>query len=128
MAEPMFAQAVIDAYVDAGWWGTRPWLTWSRSTPRPAPTTSAYIVADESGDGVLTWAQYHERSSELAAVFVQAGLDAGTRIGVLLPDGATVHTVFLAAEKAGIVVAGIGARAGPARSVTSWDECGRRRS
>ena len=63
---------------------------------------------------MLTWAQYDERSSELAAVFVQAGLDPGTRIGVILPDGATVHTVFLAAEKAGLVVAGIGARAGPA--------------
>jgi len=38
---------------------------------------------------------------------------------VFLPDGATVHTVFLAAEKAGLVVAGIGARAGRPRSVTS---------
>jgi len=27
MAEPMFAQAVIDAYVDAGWWGTHASLT-----------------------------------------------------------------------------------------------------
>ena len=114
MAEPMFDQAVIDAYVDAGWWGTHALADLVAGHAAARPDEPAYIVADESGDGILTWAQYHERSSELAAVFVQAGLDPGTRIGVILPDGATVHTVFLAAEKAGLVVAGIGARAGPA--------------
>ena len=113
MAEPMFAQAVIDAYVDAGWWGTHALADLVAEHAAARPDDPAYIVADESGDGVLTWAQYHECSSELAAVFVRAGLDPGTRIGVILPDGATVHTVFLAAEKAGLVVAGIGARAGP---------------
>jgi len=109
-----FAQAVIDAYVEAGWWGTDALADLVAGHSATRPDDPAYIVADESGDGVLTWAQYHERSSELAAAFVQAGLDPGTRIGVILPDGATVHTVFLAAEKAGLVVAGIGARAGPA--------------
>ena len=39
---------------------------------------------------------------------------AGDRLGVILPDGATVHTAFLAAEKAGLVVVGVGARAGAA--------------
>src|SRR3984957_13017842 len=114
MAEPMFAQAVIDAYVDAGWWGTDALADLVAGHAATRPDDPAYTVADESGDGVLTWAQYLERSSELASVFVQAGLDPGTRIGVILPDGATVHTVLLAAEKAGLVVAGIGARAGPA--------------
>ena len=35
-------------------------------------------------------------------------------MGVILPDGATVHTAFLAAEKAGLVVVGVGSRAGQA--------------
>ena len=73
--------------------------TSSSTTPRPA---------------VLTWARYHECSSQLAAVFAQAGLEPGDRLGVVLPDGATVHAVLLAAEKAGLVVVGIGARAGRA--------------
>src|ERR1700733_4585393 len=114
MAEPMVAQAVIDTYVDAGWWGTHALADLVVGHAPARPDDPAYIVAADSGDGVATWGQYHERSSELAAVFVQAGLDPGTRIGVILPDGASVHTVFLAAEKAGLVVAGIGARAGPA--------------
>lgn len=59
-------------------------------------------------------ARYHESSSQLAAVFAQAGLGPGDRLGVVLPDGATVHAVLLAAEKAGLVAVGIGARAGRA--------------
>jgi acyl-CoA synthetase len=114
MANPMFDQALIDAYVAAGWWGTE---TLGDVVARHAanrPDAPAYIVVDADPPAVLTWARYHECSSQLAAVFAQAGLEPGDRLGVVLPDGATVHTVFVAAEKAGLVLVGIGARAGPA--------------
>ena len=114
MAHPMFDQGVIDAYVAAGWWGTETLgdVVARHATSRPhAP---AYIVVDDAPPRVLTWARYHEISSQLAAVFVQAGLRPGDRLGVVLPDGATVHAVLLAAEKAGLVAVGIGARAGRA--------------
>ncbi len=114
MADPMFDEALVQAYVDAGWWGTRSLAEVVAGHAMTRPADAAYIAADASGESVLTWAQYHERSRELAATLVQAPLEPGMRLGVLLPDGATVHTVFLAAEKAGLVVAGVGSRAGRA--------------
>ena len=114
MADPMFDQAVIDGYVEAGWWGTDPLAKIVAGHASTRPDAPAYVVISEGGDGVMTWSQYDHRSSELAGALVRAGLEPGTRVGVILPDGATVHTVFLAAEKAGLVLVGIGARAGDA--------------
>jgi acyl-CoA synthetase len=114
MANPMFDQAVIDTYVAAGWWGTETLGDVVARHAASRPDAPAFIVVDGDPPAVLTWACYHECSSQLAAVFAQAGLEPGDRLGVVLPDGATVHAVFLAAEKAGLVVVGIGARAGPA--------------
>ena len=112
---PRFAPAVIDAYVAAGWWGTASLAQVVAGHAARRPAAPAYIVADAAApDRVLTWAQYDERSSVLAAILVQAGLEPGDRLAVILPDGATVHTAFLAAEKAGLVVVGVGARSGPA--------------
>jgi acyl-CoA synthetase len=110
----MFDQALIDDYVTAGWWGTETLgdMVADHATARPGDP--AFIVVDDDAPRVLTWAQYHGRATQLAAVFVRAGLGPGDRLGVVLPDGATVHVVFLAAEKAGLVVVGIGARAGTA--------------
>ena len=60
----------------------------------------------------MTWEGYHRSSNRLARVLVEAGLEPGERVAVLLPDGASVHVAFLANEKAGLVTVGIGARAG----------------
>jgi acyl-CoA synthetase len=114
MGDPMFDQAVIEAYVGAGWWGTETLGDVVAGHAANRPDSPAYVVVDDEVPRIFTWAQYHERSALLAAVFVQAGLSPGTRLGVVLRDGATVHTVLLAAEKAGLVVVGIGARAGSA--------------
>ena len=110
----MFDQSDIEAYVDAGWWGTRTLAQVVAGHAASRPDQPAYIVAGPPGDRALTWAHYERRSSELAAVLARAGLDPGTKVGVILPDGATVHTAFLAAEKAGLVVVGVGWRAGQA--------------
>jgi acyl-CoA synthetase len=111
---PMFDQALIEAYVSAGWWGTRTLADVVAGHATDRPDAPAYIVADGTPDPVLSWAGYHQRSSALAAVLVQAGLAPGARLAVLLPDGAAVHVALLAAEKAGLVVVGLGVRAGPA--------------
>jgi acyl-CoA synthetase len=75
-----------------------------------APDAPAYIGDAET----LTWAGYAARSRRLAAALVALGLEPGERVGVLLPDGPGVHVAFLAAERAGLPVVGIGPRAGPA--------------
>lgn len=71
-------------------------------------------VAFYEGDEQLTWSAYAERSDRLAGELSRRGLAAGDRVAVLLPDGPGVHTAFLGAEKAGVVVVGIGPRAGMA--------------
>ncbi len=60
----------------------------------------------------LSWRDYHERSDRLAGVLAGLDLVPGERVAVWLPDGPGVHTVWLACEKAGLVVVGIGPRAG----------------
>ena len=86
-------------------------------------TTLASIVAGHARDRAdrpafvtpdarTTWREYDERSDALAATLVARGLERGDRVAVVLPDGADVHVAFLAIEKAGGVIVGIGPRAG----------------
>jgi acyl-CoA synthetase len=69
-------------------------------------------AAFHAGLHTLSWAEYARGSDRVAACFARAGLAPGDRIGVLLPDGPGVHLAYVAAEKAGLVVVGIGPRAG----------------
>jgi acyl-CoA synthetase len=69
-------------------------------------------VAFGSADACMSWEQYDVLSDQLAGVLVQCGLDRGSRVAVMLPDGPEVHAAWLGAEKAGLIAVGIGARAG----------------
>lgn len=96
------------AWYDAGWWSTETLADTVAGHAAAIPDRPAFIADDDR----LTWAEYDRRSSRLAATLVGFGLERGERIAVMLPDGALVHTVFLAAEKAGLVVVGVGSKAG----------------
>jgi acyl-CoA synthetase len=72
------------------------------------PGSPAFLGAE-----ALTWSGYAERARSLAGLLVALGLEPGERVGVLLPDGPGVHAAFVAGELAGLVVVGIGPRAGP---------------
>src|SRR5262245_41844111 len=72
------------------------------------PGTTAFV----GGGHRMTWAEYDARSDRLAAALVAAGYAPGDRIAVMLPDGPAVHAAFVAIEKAGCVIVGIGPRAG----------------
>ncbi len=75
---------------------------------RRTPDAPAFL-----GDaGALDWRAYAARSDRLAAHLAGLPLPAGERVAVMLPDGPGVHVAFLACEKAGLVVMGIGPRAG----------------
>src|SRR5262249_21993391 len=52
------------------------------------------------------------RATALAGALAELGLERGSRVGVLLPDGPAVHAAFVAVERAGLVIVGIGPRAG----------------
>jgi acyl-CoA synthetase len=72
------------------------------------PDAAAFVTPDDR----TTWQAYHERSEALAAALVDQGHEPGDRVAVKLADGAGVHIAFLAIEKAGCVIVGIGPRAG----------------
>ena len=75
-------------------------------------------VTRPAGDAIVadgrraTWAEYDERATALARVLAGTGLARGARVAVLLPDGVAVHVAFVAAERAGLTVVGLGHRAG----------------
>jgi acyl-CoA synthetase len=69
-------------------------------------------VAFFSDSEDLSWAGYAARSDRFAAHLAGLGLAPGERVAVLLPDGPGVHVAFVGCEKAGLVVMGIGPRAG----------------
>ena len=110
---------VAAGYVAARWWGhdTPTDLIWRNAAERPDDT--AYVTwrrqpgSDSSGSvDRTTWAGYDRLSDRVAAALLAAGLDRGARAAVILPDGAGVHAAFTGADKAGVVVMGIGHRAG----------------
>ena len=74
------------------------------------PDGLAFVEADSR----LSWQEYHARAERLAGTLVGAGLVRGARVAVWLPDTPGVHVVWLACERAGLVVAGIGSRSGVA--------------
>jgi len=95
------------AYRAAGWWGDDALVDHLRRHASERPDAPAYIA----DDGTLTWASLDRASDRIAAIVVALGIEPGTRIGVLLPDTATVHAAYLGLEKAGIVTVGLGSRA-----------------
>ena len=97
-------------YRREGWWGERTLADVVDGHARDRPEGVAFV----SDAGTLTWSAYAAAADRLAAALVAVGLDAGERVAVLLPDGATVHVAFLANEKAGLVTVGLGSRAGDA--------------
>lgn len=73
------------------------------------PTEVAFL----NGTQPLTWSEYDAASSRLAHFLTHAfALGRGDRVALLLPDGPGVHIALVACEKAGLVAAGIGPRAG----------------
>ncbi|HUF98958.1 MAG TPA: class I adenylate-forming enzyme family protein [Ilumatobacter sp.] len=108
MLRPHAAPDMAGYYSSRGWWGDETF----RGVLKRHAATDPDGVAIIEGDQLLTWAEYDRRSDSAAAALVQHGLLPGDRVAVLAPDGPLVHVLFVAAEKAGLVVMAIGPRAG----------------
>ena len=100
--------ATAAEYRAAGWWDDTTLAELVTEHAASGPDRVAY-AAD---DGDVTWRALDECSDRLAGTLIATGAAPGARVGVLLPDGASVHAVYLACEKAGLTIVGIGARAG----------------
>jgi len=105
----VFAPEVIDEHTRNGFWDDESIAERIAVHAATQPNGIAFAGDDDLS---LTWREYHEMSTSLAAALAQIGLDRGDPLGILLPDGPTAHLVYVAAEKAGLVAIGIGPRAG----------------
>jgi acyl-CoA synthetase len=76
---------------------------------RERPGELAFVEAVHGPS--MTWAEYDELSSRMAAVLHERRWPRGSRVGIQVADGPAVHAVMLACEKAGLVGVGIGTRA-----------------
>lgn len=64
------------------------------------------LVVTATGDGGverLGYAQAHDRSADMAARLLAAGVTKGARVGILAPNGADFVTAFLAVTRIGAV-------------------------
>ena len=105
----VFDRTTIDSYTARGWWDD---ITLAqRIGHHAARTPDALAFIGDDGFSV-SWRDYHEQSTRLAAAFASLGLNRGDPIAFLLPDGPTAHVTYVAAELAGLVGIGIGPRAG----------------
>ena len=103
-------EETVRRYTEASWWGTD---TLSDIVARHAAFQAdslAFIEEDRCWD----WQGYHLLSGRLAMFFGSLGFERTERIVVFLPDSGLLHAVYLAAERAGLIVVGIGHRAGRA--------------
>lgn len=95
-------------YRRAGWWTdtTLSGVIAGHARSRP------HEVAISSDRGRFTWDMYDRNANRFASFLVRSGFERGDRIAVWMPDSASVHATYVGAERAGVVVVGIGARAG----------------
>jgi acyl-CoA synthetase len=115
VGSPAFTDEESARYRAAGWWSD---MTLSDAVARNAnqrPDRFAYI--DHPGQS-LTWREFDAAATALAEQLAAVGIARGDRVAVWHGDSAAIHLLFVAVERCGAVVVGIGARAGT-REVTA---------
>jgi len=65
-----------------------------------------------TSEAAMTWRDYDAAADGVSARLVDAGIESGHRVAVVMPDGPGIHATFVGAERIGAVVVGIGFRAG----------------
>jgi acyl-CoA synthetase len=109
VGSPAFTDEESARYRAAGWWSD---VTLSDAVTRNAeqrPDRFAYI--DHPGQS-LTWREFDAAATALAEQLAGVGIARGDRVAVWHGDSAAIHLLFVAVERCGAVVVGIGARAG----------------
>lgn len=110
---PAYTTAEAERYHAVGWWSQTTLSDAVRRNAQRFPGRHAYLDyrGAEPATG-LTWQEFDTAVDVLAARLAGAGVRSGDRIAVWHRDSATIHVLFVAIERCGAVVVGIGARAG----------------
>lgn len=109
MGSPAFAADDTAAFRAAGWWTDSTLSDAVRRNGERSPDRMAYV--DHPG-GALTWREFDAAATALAGQLAGLGITRGDRVAVWHGDTAALHALFVAVERCGAVVVGIGARAG----------------
>lgn len=109
VGSPAFADEDPARFRAAGWWCD---ATLSDAVRRNAERTPDRIAYRDHGGSALTWSEFDCAANYLAESLTGAGVARGDRVAVWHGDCAAIHVLFVAIERCGAVVVGVGARAG----------------
>jgi len=109
VGSPAFTHDESTRYRAAGWWSDSTLSDAVRRNAEHSPDRCAY--ADDPGTA-LTWREFDCSADALAGQLAGVGVERGDRVAVWHGDSAAIHVLFVAIERCGGVVVGIGARAG----------------
>jgi acyl-CoA synthetase len=100
---------LVREFTANGWWATQSLSEDVRGLAAGAHADSpAYLCAE----GTLSWRDYDAAADDLAAVLRGLGLPEAEFVGVYLADSPLTHVAYLAVERAGLTIVGIGPRSG----------------
>ena len=106
---PAFTAEESARYRAEGWWIDGSISDAVHRNAERTPGRAAYI---DHPDGLLTWHEFDRAATSLAHQLAGAGIGPADRVAVWHGDTAAIHVLFVAIERCGAVVVGIGARAG----------------
>ena len=109
VGSPAFTDEESTRYRAAGWWSDSTLSDAVRHNADRSPDRCAF--ADDPGVA-LTWREFDCSADALAEQLAGVGVQRGDRIAVWHGDSTAIHVLFVAIERCGAVVVGIGARAG----------------
>src|SRR5271163_1054248 len=109
VGSPAFTDEESTRYRAAGWWSDATLSDAVRRNADHAPDRCAF--ADDPGVA-LTWSEFDCSADALAEQLAGVGVQRGDRVAVWHGDSSAIHVLFVAIERCGAVVVGIGARAG----------------
>jgi acyl-CoA synthetase len=109
VGSPAFTDEESARYRATGWWSDSTLSDAVRHNAEHSPYRCAY--ADDPGLA-MTWREFDSSARVLAEQLAGAGVLPGDRVAVWHGDSTAIHVLFVAIERCGAVVVGIGARAG----------------
>ncbi|MCV7381741.1 cyclohexanecarboxylate-CoA ligase [Mycobacterium alsense] len=109
VGSPAFSDGDWASFRAAGWWSD--W-TLSDAVRRNAESTPDRLAYVDHPGASLSWREFDDAATALAGRLAGTGVTRGDRVAVWHGDSAAIHVLFVAIERCGAVVVGIGARAG----------------